>query len=190
MSMYNQLFGISPAASYLLEVLGTSPDKIPRFRDCWFDKKSDPPRIVIYTRTGGTNRLYYDSIDFCAENFPEDVAAIQAAVPPTGPWNSDLRALPGYLDDKDDAFDSTYAYFYFSVPDDMPVASISLLSDELDPGPRGGEAWEVLLKKMDDPDEQDDPLVVNARAVGEKIIGQMIEDDPTADEVTVNIIKV
>ena len=96
-------------APVLLSLLRLSPQVIPRFRDCFLE--SD--RIVIFTRTGGGNRRYYESEASCRYYYPED---FNEPEPPTGPWNDDLRQHPLYDRDQDDSFDSTYARFYFKFP--------------------------------------------------------------------------
>ena len=103
MSLYNALFGVNPLAAIVVEALGAT-NLIPRFRDAYFD--ADENRLVIFTRTGGGNRDYYDSRD--GEGAEEGYE---------GPFNDDLRALPTFLYDEDDDFDCTYASFYFSVPE-------------------------------------------------------------------------
>lgn len=104
MSLYNMMFGNNPLAGVTLSALNLSVDNIPRFRDAYFDAAED--RLVIYTRTGGGNREYYDSPGSYNESYE-------------GPFNSDLVAHPNYLSDEDDDFDSTYAYFYFSIPEEF-----------------------------------------------------------------------
>ena len=54
MSLYNELFGFSPACLVLLPMLGRKPEEYPRFRDCFLSE--DMKRIEIYTRVGGNNR--------------------------------------------------------------------------------------------------------------------------------------
>lgn len=103
MSLYNMLFGHNPLAGVALAALNLTPDNIPRFRDAYYDAEED--LLVVYTRTGGGNREYYDAP---GSYYGEDK---------TGPFNSDLEAHPAYLRDEDDDFDSTYAYFYFNVPE-------------------------------------------------------------------------
>lgn len=100
MSLYNMMHGINPLAAMVLAMLGTKPDAIPRFRDAYFDGE----HLCIYTRTGGGNREAYDG-------------PVPSEWCPEGPYNSDLRALPGFLHDEDDDYDSTYATFYFAVPE-------------------------------------------------------------------------
>lgn len=105
MSLYNMMFGYSPLAGVTLSALNLTPNDIPRFRDAYFDAEEN--RLVIYTRTGGGNREYYggpggyDNEDY------------------EGPFNEDLEAHPNYISDEDDDFDCTYAYFYFSIPEEF-----------------------------------------------------------------------
>lgn len=109
MSLYNMIYGANPATFFILPMLGKHPDEYPRFRDCFVGelendsetdqfgipkkKLSDKKVISVYTRVGGGNREdYQDRID-------------------------ELRSLPGYIRDYDDDFDSTFATFIFSVPE-------------------------------------------------------------------------
>lgn len=89
MSLYNMLFGKNPDATTILAALNLTEGMIERFRDVWIQE--DTNRIVIYTRTGGGNREYY--------------------------FNETLTQHPLYLYDEDDDFDSTYAYYYFAMPE-------------------------------------------------------------------------
>jgi len=126
MSMYNMIFGMNPAAGPLLKILGFSKETfstIPRFRDCYINL--DKTRIVIYTRTGGGNRAEY------AEQ------------------NSALTKLPGYTGDEDDSFDSTYAKFYFKVPDEHKdfISELAALGASFDPTERMKNFLEELKKR-------------------------------------------
>ena len=109
MSLYNLMFGYDELAPILLEMLGLTPADVPRFRDCYLHNN----RIVVYTRTGGGNRDFYESEEKCRANYPESFTGEDD---PSGPWNEDLRSNPHYLDDRDNYMDSTYAYFFFSFP--------------------------------------------------------------------------
>lgn len=89
MSLYNMLNGVNPATFVILPMLGEKhPDQYPRFRDCFIDGEE----IHIYTRVGGGNRN-------------------------CGFGEEELQAHPNYLRDEDDDFDSTYATYIFSVPE-------------------------------------------------------------------------
>ena len=100
MSLYNLVHGVNPMSGILLAALG-NPD-VPRFRDCYLDGEN----IAIHTRTGGGNRETY-----------ELGGSYQEEYNPDGPFNDDLRALPGFIRDEDDEFDATYATFYFAIPE-------------------------------------------------------------------------
>lgn len=89
MNLYNMLFGKNPNTKEILAVLGLDELAIERFRDCYVDKAEG--QIVIFTRTGGGNREYYP--------------------------NERLVKHPNYLYDEDDEYDTTYAYYYFSIPE-------------------------------------------------------------------------
>ncbi len=143
MSLYNMLFGFNQMAPTLLKVLNFSTFDIPRFRDCFLKDG----KIVIYTRTGGGNRDYYESKDSCEENYPEYfVHGSDHEETPCGPWNSDLRASPYYISDEDDDFDATYAYFYFSIPDEFKEDLKSLEENNENHFP--SEKWKALLESM------------------------------------------
>lgn len=152
MSLYNALFGTNPFSSMLLQVLGTTNGAVPRFRDCYLNEDGD---IVIHTRTGGGNREYYDEPN--EENTD-------------GPWNSTLRALPGFKFDADDDFDSTYADFHYSVPEAFKE-QIALLKD-LGAVSNPAERWQSLLENMRKGDTSS-PETQRALAVGEQIFGQI-----------------
>lgn len=121
MSLYNMLFGINPMAGILLQALELAPSKIPRFRDCYLDTTDDAKRIAVFTRTGGGNRDFYESLESCKQHYPEYFVEGSDSFP-VGPWNEDMRKVVGYLEDKDDNFDATYATFYYAIP--KPFASL------------------------------------------------------------------
>jgi hypothetical protein len=99
MSLYNALFGKNPFAPSLLMMLGIDETQVPRFRDCYLNADRE---IVIYTRTGGSNRAAYQV------------------------ENEALTRLPGYLRNRNDEFDSTFTYFIY-----QPSAEFSDLVAEI-----------------------------------------------------------
>lgn len=123
MSMYNILFGESPLSSVLLIALGITKEQCGRYRDCYLDGGE----IVIFTRLGGGNRDFY-------------VTEIEY-----------LRSHPCYTRDEDDAFDCTYAYFYFSFPSQYAeeLKAISLNKDFTP-----SEKWIMLFESMNNEDNQ------------------------------------
>jgi len=150
MSMYNMLFGRNPAAPIYLAMLGLTPDDTGRFRDCFLQRALDEePRIIVYTRNGGGNREEYaGTTEF-------------------------LQSHPEYVNDFDDDFDCTYASYIFKVPEKFKDA-VKLLLEEpgqvVDPGVR----FQELLAKLNSGDK-DDPQVMHAMEVGERILGPIIE---------------
>lgn len=88
--LYNVINGYNPACIYLMPMLGRKENEYPRFRDCFLS--DDGERIVIYTRVGGNNR---DS------GFGEE----------------ELYKDPNFVKTYDDAFDNTYGYYEFNVPE-------------------------------------------------------------------------
>ncbi len=89
MSLYNMLFGFSPACVFILPMLGRKADEYPRFRDCFVTEEKT---IAVYTRVGGGNRK-------CG--FGEEV----------------LYEDPNFIKTYDDDFDSTYGTYEFNVPE-------------------------------------------------------------------------
>lgn len=91
MSLYNMINGVNPATFFILPMLGEKhPDNYPRFRNCFVDNNE----IHVYTRVGGRNR----NCEFGEE---------------------ELQHHPNYLRDFDDEYDSTYATYVFSIPDEF-----------------------------------------------------------------------
>lgn len=171
MSLYNALFGVNPHAPMLLSFLGVTADDVPRFRDCY----ARDGKIVIHTRTGGGNRDFYEHPDRCRENYPEYFGGEGE---PSGPWNSDLRKLPGFAYDEDDDFDCTYASFYY-----QPSGEVAKLVQQLSEigGDAPAERWEKLFDAMRD--GRDNPQVARALEVGKPIIEALtaaVSDNPAA----------
>lgn len=96
MSLYHMINGVSGATFFVLPLLGKHPDEYPRFRDC-FTSDAEHPRyddhIHVYTRTGGGNREAYEA------------------------ENDAIRAMPGFVSDFDDSYDSTFASWVFKIPE-------------------------------------------------------------------------
>lgn len=163
MSLYNALFGQNKFANVLLHLLGATQSDIPRYRDCFVDEKG---RIVIHTRTGGGNRDYYESEELCRDNYPEYFG--DGKDEPSGPWNADLRTLPGFLYDRDDDFDATYANFLYQPADSARdvIDAIKASGGQGDPT----QAWQDMFEKLR-AGNKDDPAVKRAMEVGEQILG-------------------
>jgi hypothetical protein len=127
MSLYNVVFGENEFASPLLVVLGLKREELPRYRDCWWNGKE----VVLVTRSGGGNREAYQSI------------------------NDALTFHAHYLRDEDNSFDSTYAIFYFRMPDEHAHIIPKLVAQVLTPA----ERWKQFFAKLSDPGCSDDPDV-------------------------------
>jgi len=97
MSLYNMINGVRMAAFFIMPMLGEKhPDAYPRFRDCFLSDEEHPKyddHIHVYTRVGGGNR---------GCGYGED----------------ELMAHPNFVATFDDSFDSTYATYVFSVPEE------------------------------------------------------------------------
>lgn len=143
MSLYNMLFGVNQRTPILLATLGLTTSDVPRFRDCYVKDG----RIVIYTRTGGGNRRYYDSEESCRENYPEDFDVDSGNEIPDGPWNSTLTSNPFYERDEDDDFDCTYASFYFRFPDKFRDDLLALEACVQTHTPT--DRWKALLESLE-----------------------------------------
>lgn len=168
-NLYNIMHGENQFANVLLFSLGfTSKDQIPRYRDCWFDGEF----IVVYTRTGGGNRLFYDSEESCRENYPADFMSVEHESP-KGPWNSDLRNNNNYVKDCDD-FDATYAKFYFSIPESLKEIISQVEIQSLTPQDRFNNFMEKIISDKDDPDVK---RVIDALKPTFENIGKALKDE-------------
>ena len=179
MSLYNALFGQNPLSDIVLEALGTTRDAVPRYRDAYYDAEAE--RLVIHTRTGGGNRDYYENEARCRDSYPEcfgDGTTDQ----PSGPWNADLRALPGFMFDRDDDFDCTYADFYFTVPDAFRPIFDGLKELGAGTDAKPAERWQALIGSLQSGEKT--PETERALAVGSRILGQ-IEAAPNGGIVSV-----
>lgn len=90
-NMYNQMHGENKDAVALLGMIGCTREMFCRYRDTYICDNGN--NIIVYTRLGGSNRPdYKETIEI-------------------------IRTNPNYLEDYDDDFDETYAYFKFKVPE-------------------------------------------------------------------------
>jgi len=88
MSMYNMIFGNNPFAWMHLVSLGTDPESVPRFRDCYLLRSEDGTKILVLTRTG-------------SEEYSEQNAA--------------MEALPGFQSTYQLRIDATYRVFLYEM---------------------------------------------------------------------------
>lgn len=154
MSLYNMLFGTNPFSGVLLQILGTTQDNIPRYRDCFLSE--DGSEIIIHTRTGGGNRDAYEKGGEYWEEGQID--------------NDTLRAVPGFKHDADDDFDRTYADFHYAIPDAFKEQA-ALLKD-LGAVTNPAERWQEVLDGLRKGDTTK-PEIQRALAVGEQIMGKL-----------------
>lgn len=147
MSLYNMLFGTNALADVLLAVIELDRGAIPRFRDCSLNE--DGTRVVVFTRTGGGNREAYEE------------------------ENETLARHPLYLADRDDDFDSTYAYFDFSIPPQFQADLKELAAQGRGEGPAIGK-FEALIGTLR-AGKTDSPQVKRALEVGKNIMDKIQE---------------
>ena len=97
--------GTEPTSAIVMMILNEEKlPRVPRFRDAWIEKEGDVYFLVVFTRTGGGNReCYCDTDEHEDDCYPH--------------MNEQLEKHPLYIKDSDDDFDSTYAHFYFKVPE-------------------------------------------------------------------------
>jgi hypothetical protein len=123
----------------LLEILGYTRDKIPRYRDCYLKDG----HIVVYTRTGGGNRQYYENAEVCKANYPDDFKGNDF---PAGPWNCDLRKNPLFLFDRDDSYAPTYAEFHYKYPE-MYAKELTVLAEAYSE-PQSEQKWAKAVESI------------------------------------------
>jgi len=128
MNLYNTINGVSSAAFWFLPMLGKHPEQYPRFRDCFLtaaeDDYSIPAKykqdhIIVFTRTGGGNREYYER------------------------ENNEIKEHPCFVYDSDDSFDTTFANWIFSVPSEWKEDYILLAK-----GKRPSDAYFKQIHKV------------------------------------------
>lgn len=154
MSLYNAICDYNPLAPLLLDLMGLDADDIPRFRDIFVYVRDGTPMIGIYTRTGGGNRDAYETCD--------------------GPSNEKLRQLPGFVSDEDDAFDQTFATFWFN-PVALRDILAAIVATDLAATERPGTRMKRIIDALNDPTKQDDPDVKRANEVGKGIAEQIMK---------------
>jgi isocitrate dehydrogenase kinase/phosphatase len=140
MSLYHLVHGENEFAAVLLAVLGLTRNDVPRYRDCWWNGT----HICLHTRTGGGNRPDYEH---------EHTA---------------LTTIDGYAYDEDDAFDSTYATFYFVPSHTATHILLTLMATDATPAQR----WQAVLKRLRDgqSDAQTERLCQAVRPLFDRIL--------------------
>jgi len=133
MGFYNMIFGENKMADMLLAILGKTKGDFGRYRDCYISNGM----IAVYTRNGGGNREHFDWIAE-TESGPECgcTACMTRYTIPRYEW---------YSYDEDDEFDSTYATFYFSFPEQFRAELEAIDSGEkIDPSQKWLDAIEAI----------------------------------------------
>jgi len=121
--LYNLIFpGAFERGELLLPLLGvTRYADVGRFRDIWLEEDGTGRIwLHLYTRNGGGNRAdYAEAIAF-------------------------LRGHVAYERDEDDSYDSTYASFWFRIPDKY----VELLRPHAVPAFDTGERWRAVAERL------------------------------------------
>lgn len=122
-------------ATVLLGLLGNP--KVGRFRDVWVERGERGPVIAVYTRNGGGNRQH---VGDGAAGIGCDCTGCVATF--------HLPAHSQYIRDADDAFDETYATFYFWPPENPTILDMlsKVAVDPVDTSERWKTAIEAIGK--------------------------------------------
>jgi hypothetical protein len=119
---------------------------VARFRDAWVEKGDDGrPVIAVYTRQGGGNRTCHcdakaGTPEFKAEHVPSNCYSA---------CNEELARHPLYIRDADDAFNATYATFWFRLPGTLPDDVRRVLTEAaIDPVDMS-ERWRQAIKRVE-----------------------------------------
>jgi hypothetical protein len=112
------IFGTDPNAGLFLGIIKVDPRIVPRFRDCFYNGEY----IIVHTRTGGGNREEYKA------------------------ENQKLRESPLFDHDEDDDYDSTFANFYYRVPEELQELFAEKREEIKSPMPK--EKWQAVLDKL------------------------------------------
>ena len=142
MSMYAMIFGESQHADTLLALLGTKKSDFYRYRDCYL---TDKRQIAVYTRGGGGNRAC-GCDDATPEERTVEFAGDRHSPGCVRPIQASNRKHPCYLFDEDDDFDSTYATFYFRLPDEADRGALADVMPELSREERWSDFLGALQK--------------------------------------------
>lgn len=142
---------------------------IPRFRDAFINKDN---KLVIYTRTGGGNRAYYESRKAGVNDEH------------TGMFNEDLRNFEGFISDHNDPFDSTFAHFIY----EPKGKAMKAIMDVLPPEEYQSEDPHVKMKNLLEAIKQNDtshPSFQKAMEVGKSLVGQIENAVKSGNQVSV-----
>lgn len=156
MSLYNMVMGVNPHARALLELVGVDIKRVPRFRDVVL--RGGGSTVGLLTRTGGNNR----------EGHQLD--------------NDYLVGLPTFLVDEDDKYDSTFAWFWYGVPEERRVFAETTLQEDRKRGPI--EFVEISEAAMKPNADLSDQHILRAFTAGEAMAAamqDMMDGKPVGD---------
>ena len=127
-TIYDEVFGGDPykramRGNMLLRMVGLTLGRIGEFRDAWVERTlTGELRIAVYTENGsGPRKDPETGVGYGRIN---QQTAIEL-----------MQSNPCYLGDADDAFQTQYAMFYFSVPPQLPADVLETLERNALPQP-------------------------------------------------------
>jgi len=164
MSLYNMLFGQNPNTAVLLAMIGLAPNEVPRLRDTFVVERDGKPVIAVYTRVGGGNREHWDY------TYPNDAPGPDCPCPACRARHV-LGKHELYLHDEDDDYDSTYATYFFKVPDKLVEFLGSMQGENVTPS----DKFKALIEQLESGEETDETK--RALDVGKEIF-KKIEEKP------------
>lgn len=126
MSLYSQLFDENKQADIILKFANLTRHMFPRYRDVFLCDEG--VNVIVYTRIGGPNR----------EDYKQEII--------------DIRKHKQFINDYDDDFDNTYAYFKFKVLPEYLDTSKSIFNGE----PLNiNELFEKHIENAQDPNSEE-----------------------------------
>lgn len=134
MKLYNELFGVYPAADELLAMLEMHQDVPPRFRDCFLSDTGE--YIVVLTRTGGAYKPKWEE------------------------RNGEMRRRTGFVLDAEETYDKTYVRFIFRVPTAFKDRVKQLR--QVYPARVPAKLWSEFYARINAPGATSDPDVIAA----------------------------
>lgn len=152
MSLMQALVGESPYADLLLAVLDLKREQTGRFRDCYLRKHEEELQIVIFTRNNGIGR--------------EDLL----------PISESLKNHPMFVSDEIETSDQTFQSYAFNPPaaNAAEVAYIWELTKNF--GSPMERFHKMLAKLKDTATPPDDPDIVRAKEIGERIFKPLLAE--------------
>lgn len=112
-----------------LTTAGLKLDEIPRFRDCYPTKNGKA--IIVYTRTGGSNR----------EEYTDELKAL---------YDKD-----NFINDYDDEFDCTYMSLEFTPLDRYKKKLVSIVTENPEVSATGAEKFQKIFEALTDSKGED-----------------------------------